>query len=467
MKKKNENPLTLKIKYNCSEKDSKTIHDLLVAYNPALRYTYNRVEVNPTISTKDLTILQHEMNHISPLVKSHLLNSAQFQAKALYKSRCEDKPVIFGGRSNFIKRCQKKITHEEWEELRLVPLYSVGESNQKGNRLFEIIDERSILFKPNKNTHINIELVSIGKNYRRKLKKLKELANQKKISLTFQIDVEYIYITYDNNIFEDYSYPIRSNRVISIDMNPNFIGWSVCDWKCDYNYKLIDSGMFSLKALNDFKNSLNLPSDHPTSKYITNKRNTEIIEIAKQLFIICKHYHCEIFAIEELIMTSVTDDNFSDKYRRRLINNQWNRNLLVQQLTKHIKASSTKFIEVKPEYSSKIGNLVNRKLDLPDPVLASIEIGRRGFEFASQYVFKRRPHKKTIIFPLFDVVKETVSLSLEELGAVVPSLEKWESVWELVKNSELKYRVPLSDKFSDSPFSKFYKRKYLTVYTFK
>ena len=279
--------------------------------------------------------------------------------------------------------------------------------------------------------------------------------------------MEYIYITYDNNIFEDYSYPIRSNRVISIDMNPNFIGWSVCDWKGDYSYKLIDSGMFSLKALNDFKNSLNLPSDHPTSKYITNKRNTEIIEIAKQLFTICKHYHCEVFAIEELIMTSVTDDDFSDKYRRRLINNQWNRNLLVQQITKHIKASSTKLIEVEPEYSSKIGNLVNRKLDLPDPVLASIEIGRRGFEFASQYVFKRRPHKKTIIFPSFDVVKETVSLSLEELGAVVPSLEKWESVWELVKNSELKYRVPLSDKFSDSPFSKFYKRKYLTAYTFK
>ena len=467
MKKKIENPLTLKIKYDCSEADFAIICDLLVGYNPILRYTTNRVEENKSISTKDLTILQKKMNNRSSLVNSHLMNSAQYQAKALIDSKVDGKPIIFGGRSNFMKLCRKQITKEEWNELRLVPVYSVGESNRKGNRLFQIIDSDTIIFKLNKKTHITLHLKSVGKNYKERLKRLKELQNQRAISLTYQIDKEYIYITYDNNVYEDFTYKVKQNRVIAIDLNPNYVGWSVTEWTGDYSYKLIDSGMFSLKPLNDYKNSLNLPSTHPESKYITNKRNHEIIHIAKQLATLAKHYQCEVFAIEELTMNSATDDTFEDKFRRRLINNQWNRDLFVKQITKRIKASSTTLVEVKPQYSSKIGNLVNRNLGLPDPVLASIEIGRRGFEFSNQYIFCRRSKKKTVIFPSFDVVKQIVSLSLEELGAIVPPLKKWDDVWKLIKNSELKYRVPLSDKYSGSPFSKFYDKKYLIAYTFK
>ena len=465
-KRKINNPLTLKIKYSCSEEDSVIIDTLLKAYNPILRFTYNRIIDNPNANTKEITELQKTMNNRSPLINSHLLNSMQYQAKALNDSRNDDRPVIFGGRGNFIKRCQHKISKDEWEECRLVPIYSVGEANQKGNRLFQILNPETVLFKPSKDIHIEVTLQAVGKNYTKKLRRLKELQNQKALPLTYQIDKEYVYITYDNSIFEHYDYPIKSNRVIAVDLNPNYVGWSVTDWKDGYDYKLIDSGMFSLKTLNDYRNSLSIKSDDPLSKYITNKRNAEIIEIAKQLFTICKHFHCESFVIEKLDMSSVTEETMEGKQRRRLINNQWNRNLLVQQITKHIKSSSTTLIEIKPEYSSIIGNLVNRSLNLPDPVLASIEIGRRGFEYGTQYIYKRRPHKKTVVFPSFDLVKQVVSISLEEIGAIVPKLKKWEDVFSLVTNSEEKYRVPLSDKLSGSPYSKFYKRKYLTVYNF-
>ena len=465
-KKKISNPVTLKIKYTCAEKDMNTISDFLKASNPILRYTYNRVKENPEIDTKELTVIQKQMNNRSDLINYHLLNSIQYQAKALYSSRPDNRQVIFGGRSNFIKRCQNKITKEEWDELRLVPLYSVGEANQKGNRLFQILTTNTILFKPNRNTHIIITLQSIGKNYIQRLKQLKELQNRRALPITYQIDKEYVYITYDNEIFEHYEYPLRSNRVIAIDLNPNYIGWSVTDWIDDYDFKLIDKGMVSLKPLNDYKNSLGVESTHPLSKYVTNKRNHEIIHIAKQLFNICSHYHCESFVIEELQMDSVTNETFEDRTRRRLINNQWNHDLLVKQITKHIKSSPTKLIKVKPEYSSIIGNLVNRSLNLPDPILASIEIGRRGFEFGTQYIYKRRPHKKTVIFPSFDLVKKIISISLEELGVIVPKLEKWTDVWEMVKNPEVKYRVPIPESQSGSPCSKFYKRKYLMVYNF-
>lgn len=466
MKSKNNNPLTLKIKYSCSDEDSKIISSLLQVYNPILRFTYNRVADNPNISTKELTNLQKEMNNRSESINSHLLNSIQYQAKALYNSRPDERAVIFGGRSNFIKRCKNIITKEEWNELRLCPIYSVGEANQKGNRLFQILDINTILFKPNKNTHIKVILQNVGKNYAAKLKRLKQLQDQKALPLTFQIDKEYIYITYNNSIFENYNYAIKTNRVIAIDMNPNYIGWSVVDWKDSYSFNLVATGMFSLKPLNDYRNSIKVASTDSLSIYVTNKRNYEIIEIAKQLFTICKHYHCESFTIEELSIPSAKDDTIEVRHIRKLINNHWNRDLLIQQIRKHIKSSSTQLIEVKSEYSSIIGNLVNRKLNLPDPVLASIEIGRRGFEFGNQYIYKRRPIQKTVIFPSFDVVKQIISLSLEELGVIVPTLKKWEDVFQLVKNSEVKYRVPLSNTQLDSPCSKFYKRKYLTVYNF-
>ena len=40
-----------------------------------------------------------------------------------------------------------------------------------------------------------------------------------------------------------------------------------------------------------------------------------------------------------------------------------------------------KYIEVKPEYSSFVGNFLFRSLNLPDMCLAAFEIGRRTYEF--------------------------------------------------------------------------------------
>lgn len=56
---------------------------------------------------------------------------------------------------------------------------------------------------------------------------------------------------------------------------------------------------------------------------------------------------------------------------------------------------------VKPEYSSFIGNFLYRSLDLnlPDMCLSSIEIGRRAYEFYSQYITCTKEIKKNIVFP--------------------------------------------------------------------
>ena len=73
-------------------------------------------------------------------------------------------------------------------------------------------------------------------------------------------------------------------------------------------------------------------------------------------------------------------------------------------------------MKVKPEYSSFIGNFLFRYFNLPDPILASIEISRRGYEFYNQYITKVKEIKKNIIQPKIDQFRDFWVKSLEEFN---------------------------------------------------
>ena len=155
--------------------------------------------------------------------------------------------------------CQNKITKEEFYKEKQLPIYRVGQSNQKGNTKFSIITEEYILFKPTRKEHILLTLESAGKKYQKRLLELLELANQNKIAIDFKLDTEYVYISFDLN-------KLKSERIISekikdryfsIDLNPNYIGYTIIDWFDGQNYKIVDKGCFSLKKLNDYDDSLN------------------------------------------------------------------------------------------------------------------------------------------------------------------------------------------------------------------
>ena len=454
------NLLTLKIKYQCDD----NLLPIIKQYNSVYHFTYNRLFENPKLSTKEVTKLQKSLNNCG-LIGSHLKNSSIYQAKEQISDTNSNKPIIFGGKKNFLLRCQNKITHEEFMLNRLTTIYSVGEANRKGNRLFDIIDINTIIFKLDRHHHYTLHLDKICNKRIKLLNKLIEIQNNCIAPLTFQLDLDYVYITYDYNFIKNHTYSIKQNRVIAIDLNPNSIGWSVVDW--NDNYKVIQAGTYSLKPLNDYRNSKSVSSDSDFHKYITNKRKHEIIHIAKELFKLCKHYKCEIFAIEDLNMSASN----KGKGRRfnKLVNNNWCRTLLAQQITKHINSSSTTLVEVQPQWNSYIGNLVFRQEHLPDECLASIEIGRRGYEFANQYIFNRRPYEKTVIYPKLEQVKNQLTQSLEELCIDVPCFNSWQDILSVVKKSGVKYRFSTSDAqnwHSEGLFSKFYKNRYLYVYTY-
>ena len=454
------NIITLKLKYSTDENSKSRILEYIKNYNNVLRFTYNRLHENKDLKTKEITVLQKSMNNI--FVDSHFKNSAIFDSKSLLHN---DK-VIFGGKKLFIDRCQDKITKEEFQLKKLRPLYSVGESDKKGNRKFSIITENHIIFKPNKNEHFLLE-INPSKNYQKYLLELSDLANQKKIPIDFKLDTEYINVSFDLN-------KLKSERIISekikdryfaIDMNPNYVGYTVIDWIDGQNYKIIDKGAISLKDLNDYDDSLKgkeLTSDSKERKYISNKRNYEISDIAHKLERIANHYRCEYFIMEDLVISP--KDNKKGKKFNKKCNNQWDRNLIVSQIKKVCKLSKIKVLEVVSNYSSFIGNLVYRKEQLFDPCLSSIEISRRGYEFVHQYMIKDKEIEKNIIFGNFEKDKEVYRKSLEELGVNFP-FETFQELYSQIKESKLRYRFPL-ENCSLAVFSKNSIRDYQTLYKF-
>ena len=457
--KQSSNMITLKIHYKTDASSLSLITAIQKQFNSCLRFTYNRLCDNKNLVAKELTTLQKGLNNVE-LVKSHLKNSAIHKAKEIIATNMKT-PVIFGGKSNFIKRCLNKISKDEFLKKRLLPIYSIGQAINNGNRLFEIINKTEILFKPDKNTHIILNLKDIGRNRMKMLSILKELQSTKTVPITYSLDTEYVYISVDNSVFEKHVYRIIKDRVMAIDINPEFIGWSITDWS-DAGYRIVASGLISIQPLNNKYKSLSLSSDDKKSLYFNNKRKHEVIHIAKQLFMLCKHYRCETFAMEDLDMKSKAIGN---KRINRLINNLWCRNLLTHQIKKHILCSPTAFIAVQPQYSSVIGNIVYRDKRLPDPILASIELSRRGFEYSTQYIYKRRQLRKTVILPDFNSVRTRILLSLEEMG-ICGHVKNWTELFSTVKKSGVKYRFPLAECFSVSHFSKFYKQRLLTMYSF-
>ena len=460
MSKEETNIITMKIKYSTDEHSKSRILEYIKNYNNVLHFTYNRLHENEDLKTKEITVLQKTMKNV--FIDSYFKCLAIFDSKSLLGKE----KIIFGGKKLFIQRCQNKISKEDFEIKKLRPIYSVGESPQKGNRKFSIVTENHIVFKPTREEHFLLE-INPSKNYQKYLLELSDLASQKKISIDFKLDLNYLYMTFDLNKLKS-ERTIKQkikDRYFAIDMNPNYVGYTVIDWIDGQNYKIIDKGCFSLKKLNDYDDSLKgkgFSSESKERKYISNKRNYEISDIAHKLEKIANHYQCENFVMEDLSISS--KDNGKGKRFNRLCNQQWCRNRFCNIIKKLCKLDKIKILEVIPNYSSFIGNLVYRKEKLFDPILSSIEISRRGYEFNHQYILKDKEIKKNIVFGNFDEDKVVYAQSLEELG-VSEQFSSFKELYDKVKKSKVRYRFPL-EQCSVTVFSKNSMRDYQTLYKF-
>ena len=436
----------LKIKYQTDDQSLDIIRDYMRQYSSVQHFVYNRIQDSK--SQKDIKQQIKTLNNID-LLDSWFIQCSFYDIPKKQK-------VIFGGKKAYFDRLKNNISKEQFKSKRLSPIYSIGEvinKSVKGNRKFHIEqDLENIIFKPNKLIKINLQLIGLNKR-KQILSKLYQKQERKEIKIAYKLDLDYIYIIFDETDIYNYATKFIKNRVLSLDLNPNYIGWSIVDWKSENEFNVVKSGIYSIKKLNDKDFSLknkgySLESNE--RKYISDKRNFETIQIVKNLINKSIYYKCQIISIEDLSIKS--SDKELGKHFNKLVNNSWCRNTFVNNLTKRCNIHNIKLLKVKPEYSSFIGNFLYRSLNLPDMVLASIEIGRRGYEFYNQYISKTKEIKKNIVRPNLSMFNKLYLKSLEEFK-LQPTYKDLIELYYFFKKSKLKYRLSI-DNFN-LQFSRF------------
>lgn len=405
---------TIKLSYKTAE----DLTSILKQYSNVVRYSYNRFLEGKT--EKDIRLLTESLNSID-LLNSWLIQCGIKDGKAI-QTRFKNEKVIFGGKYNLINRLKNKISKEEYQLKRLCPINIQGEELKQGNRLFklDIIENNQIIFKLNRNKHIELKLPNLRNNIKKELFKLQQLnevkQNQKGYTYSVRFDLQNVYISFEE--FKQEPIKTSENRYLGIDLNPDTIGISVLE-----NDKVIHTQEFSLKPI--FNKILNerLSSNSERMKYFQNKLKFETFEISKSISLLAKKFNCKSVFIEDLHFKEKSTIKISNRKNKNL----WKRELFINNLTKRLNILGIKLYTVNPAYSSFIGNLM---YDYTDAVNASIEIARRGFEY-------RIKKNKAGFYPKLLVKHQWKEMATEYTD--------WKKFYLEIKNLKLKYRVSLDE----------------------
>ena len=125
--------------------------------------------------------------------------------------------------------------------------------NQKGNRLFKIEAENSkFIYKRACKEHYDLEIVEKLSDKRKQiLSRLQSLMSEKKIPVTIRLKKDHIYLSYDEKIVENYRkfHNLFQNRVLGIDLNPNYFGISIIEFDHKDKYSVIHKEVIDVSKL--------------------------------------------------------------------------------------------------------------------------------------------------------------------------------------------------------------------------
>jgi hypothetical protein len=342
------------------------------------------------------------INKFSKL-NGHLFRSGVSFGCDIYNTQ-KRKNIVFGGKKNLIKRANNTITKEEWKRKRLMPLYSVGRANQKGNIRFGL-KENGIRYK-DQNQEILLPYSKLKPNWQIILNELIDKSNKKIMPLTYKVGDGFIDIIYDEKYLDCFKkkyniYTPIKGRVLGIDMNPLNVGISIFDGN-----KVIH--FINFKFEKEQSNS---------------KSKNEYSHIADAIADLCRHYQVEKIAIEDLSIKN--QDHNKGKRFNRLVNNKWHRTFFVSKLTSICNLFEIKLSEVNAAYSSFIGNLMYP--ELPDPCAAATEIARRA----------HRKYVKGFFYPYL-IKKSKLVHRWKEMADL--EYDTWVELYTHFKNLKLGFR---------------------------
>lgn len=404
---------TLVYKLNISDTDKELIKLLQHKYSIDFRRCYNNMELledkvflsslnfkskryieyliievksfYKKVQSSKIKIL-NKINKLLEKQEKKPLTQKQFKKLQELKKSYNSK-IVFGGKNNLRKRTKGLISTKEFKENRLYFLIFFGETYHKGNRFFDFknLSNGQIIFKMEK-TDIKINLTFSNHKHKEMLNILQSMSINNEISITIKLSHDIICISFDESkLYNSYmdmrklsksapskDFPIQRKlywkleykkheiylkqgkfeRYLSIDINPNQIGFIITD--SDLN--IIDKGSYEIEG-----------------KITSNKRKYEYSIIIKQLFIKVEHFKCSYFVMEEL--DKVIKEDHGNKTSNRKIKNEWKLNYLKELIIRRCNETKTILKKVNACYSSMIGNLT---FNYYDTIASAMEIARRG-----------------------------------------------------------------------------------------
>jgi len=427
----------------------KTEKDMLVVmnderiYSSAFRYSFNRF-----IDGIEKKEIYHDLSGKFSELGSHIRDSAISDAKGQYEAYLENKKSFYKDDANKDKpykvhfgklfRYQNKlITKDEYRESRNRGLMSVGEANQHGNRMFKLdVDKKAITYKRRCKEHIEFGITEKLSEKRRELLKRIEIAMSEMSSpITMRIKRKKLYITYDESEIEKYKrfHNLRSNRILGIDSNPNYIGLSIIDCNDAFNFDVVHKRVYDIKELLKLDDS--------------NKENYELSIIGCEIVKLCKHFRVGKMAVEKLdfdvpLTKRKNSVNKNGKRRRingrdqnRLLLNKWKYRRIFGHLKTLCNTYGIEFAEVNAAYSSQCGNLIYGSENTPDMVAASMEIARRSF----------KQFEKGTFYPPFNKERVVDVLGSQWKDEPMPNFNSWKGLFPIIKESKPRYRFPLDE----------------------
>lgn len=394
---------TLVYKIKVSNEDKVKLKDIQEKYSKDFRRVYKNLELSQdkeflsSLNMKSSKLKEYLVKEVTSFwekyqstknkIRQRLGTDENLSFKKITElKRSLKSDICFGGRENLKRRTKGLISNSEWKELRLYPIVFYGETSRKGNRFFNFKDlsNGNILFKL-ESTDVKIPIKISNKKHSKELRLLEDLCLTKGISLTVKLTHDKIYLTFDETILNGTNFDYRLHqkdkpkdlnkletkeywkskykeheeklksgkleRYLSIDVNPNEIGFSISDDKLN----ILDRGCYQI-----------------TGKVNENKRKHEYSQIIKELFKKVKHFKISYFVIEDL---ELNKDNYGNKVSNRKNKLEFKKNYIFSIINRRCNETGTVLRKVNPCYSSFIGNLMYKEYD---PISSSMEILRRG-----------------------------------------------------------------------------------------
>lgn len=356
-----------------------------------------------------------------PDFPSWLANSANHEGAAVHE-RFEDREerIVFG---DLKRRSKGLITHEEFVRSRLRGIVSVGNHRTHGNNCFELhAADDTVVYKPWKERRIPLRYHKPKRGVAEELELVADAMQKCLIPVTFKLKRVsgkglMLYITYDAaSLHREICFKnLKASRVMGIDLNPEYLGISIIDYKEDGTFEVLYKEAVVMTRLTECSGD---------------KKIHELYEIDHHIMALCEHYCVSLLTLEKLRFKAGAMSRDHDK--NRLCHNKWYRSYTVSHLTTLCRLAGVRLLHVNPYLSSVKGNLEYGGPTTPDMVAAGIELARRGAEVARFGNYRLAFDKRKLM--------SKPNPWKEEEWAVI---EGWKDVAGRIKEPNTRYRFPL------------------------